>query len=236
MPRGPVLTSTVMRKSTDLFCSRGPTGGGKKKKKEEGATRAEWRKTKEKRNSCVFLEREKHKEIWLIKRSLNSDSKKCDSASWHSLHKRTRAWNSSKIEIFCRMFHTWGRKRRGKSTKFSLLSIQPFFFFLARSESIYTSFWKLISSSLSMVKTDFQTQSPQQSIFPWQRKSVGAGSLGYERRNISISLFNSLWHPAYVSLGTVWDIVNRRQGCARKGNGGMKSPELANRLREKKKI
>lgn len=85
-----------------------------------------------------------------------------------------------------------------------------------------------------MVKTDFQTQSPQQSIFLWQRKSVGAGSLGYERRNISISLFNSLWHPAYVSLGTVWDIVNRRQGCAWKGNGGMKSPELANRLREKK--
>lgn len=62
---------------------------------------------------------------------------------------------------------------------------------LARSEGIYTSFWKLIFSCLSTVKTDFYTQSPQQSIFPWQCKSVEPGGLGYEERNISIALFNS---------------------------------------------
>lgn len=119
------------------------------------------------------------------------------SAEGHGIHLKLRS-----SECF-----TLGRGRgREKSTKFSLVSIQPLPStspHFARSESIYTSFWKLISSSLSMVKTDFQTQSRKQSIFRWQCKSVGAGSLGYERRDISISLFNSLWHPAYVSLGTM---------------------------------
>lgn len=56
-----------------------------------------------------------------------------------------------------------------------------------------------------MVKTDFQTQSLQQSIFPWQGESVETGIRSYEESNISISLFNSYWQAAYVSLGTGWN-------------------------------
>lgn len=51
--------------------------------------------------------------------------------------------------------------------------------------------WKLILNALSTAKTDFQTRSPQQSIFLWQGESVEAKSRGYEESNISISLFNS---------------------------------------------
>lgn len=78
-----------------------------------------------------------------------------------------------------------------------------------------------------MPKTDFQTQSGKQSILRWKCKSVRTGGLGYERRDISISLFNSLWHPAYVSLGTVCNIVNRRHGMIEKemeGKNHLSSP------------
>lgn len=103
------------------------------------------------------------------------------------------------------MFHTSQKEKR---TDISLVSVQVFD---ANSESINTSFWKLILSVVPDVKTNFQTQSLQQSIFRCQAKSVETRSCDYEEKeqtkksNTLIPLFNSYWHPAYVSTDSGWN-------------------------------
>lgn len=88
-----------------------------------------------------------------------------------------------------------------KPTKKSLVTVPPF----------VCQMWKYLHITLRTEsfkkkekKKAFQPRSPQQSIFPWQTQSVETRSCGYEESNISISLFNSYWQPAYVDCGTGW--------------------------------
>lgn len=133
------------------------------------------------------------------------------------------SWNSSEIEIvaMCRT-----RKKTRRKVCSALHSASSVHF--ARSESVDASFPKNGSRvpSPRRKESDFQTQSGKQSIFRWKWESVGSAGLGDERRDISISLVNSLWHPAYVSLGTVCNVANGRRGGIEKENGGTKPPEL----------
>lgn len=95
---------------------------------------------------------------------------------------------------------TW-RNEKKKPTKKSLVTVPPF----------VCQMWKYLHITLRTEsfkkkekKKAFQPRSPQQSIFPWQTQSVETRSCGYEESNISISLFNSYWQPAYVDCGTGW--------------------------------
>lgn len=83
----------------------------------------------------------------------------------------------------------------------------------ARSGSIYTPFWEVILSSLSTVKNRLSFSISPTINLPLAGGSLSkTGSFGIEGGNISISLSNSEWHPAYVSLGTVWNVASRWQG------------------------
>ncbi len=154
MPCGLVLTSTVVWAHSEvhwlvLLMSTG---------------RETYTSRVQKKNSCVYLEEKQENasdwemfDLWQEKNACETD---CEMAFTKQKHKTVEF--ISNWDLLCEVLHLRGE---GKVQK---LVWSPSNLSLAKSVSIYTSFWKLILSALSTVKTDFQTQSPQQSIFPWQ--------------------------------------------------------------------